>query len=364
MVLAESVVAPFDLPPFDRSSVDGYGLRAADAGRTLTVVGEVAAGDDPAVIQIGQGEAVRLFTGSPIPPGVDAVVMQEDIHLTDGIGTIGAPVRPGDFIRRRGAEVMAGAEVIPARTLATPPVLSLLATLGATEAEFFLPPRVRIVATGNELVSPSRPLGPGQVFESVIAGLCPAIEAAGGMVISRTLVRDDPTTLRQVLDEALIADVVITCGGVSVGDHDLIRPTLTELGVETRIWGVAMRPGKPFYYGVGPNGQRVFGLPGNPVSALVTFYLLVRPVLLGMSGRHPASSHRLPLRTDEPIPEVGNRDDFLRARTHDDGVRLESAQESHMLTGLANATALVRLPAHSGPYVYGDSVEVIPIDWR
>lgn len=361
-VLATPVVAPFDMPAFDRSAVDGYGVRTGDEG-PRRVVGEVAAGDDPSRVSIAADEAVRLFTGSGIPAGVDAVVMQEDVRHDGGWIVVDGEIRLGSHIRRRGAEALAGAELLPAGTVANPPVIALLASLGIPETEVWAAPHVTIVTTGNELAASGEKLRPGQVYECLGISLTTAMYKIGLSLVNVVRAPDDPAQIYRVLRDALNSEIVITTGGVSVGDHDLVRPTFDRLNVEQRIWGVAMRPGKPFYYGVGPRGQRVFGLPGNPVSALVTWHTLVRPVLMGLLGRAPEPPIQLALDVSNEIGRIGDRDSFLCACVKDGRVCPEGAQESHMLTGLARAGGLIRLRAGSGPYVQGDMVEVLPIRW-
>jgi molybdopterin molybdotransferase len=362
-VLFDPIRAECELPRFDSSGVDGFGVRAEDVvpDQPLALIGEVAAGQDPGKLELGPGEAIRIFTGSGIPSGVDAVVMQEDVRRVDDEVWMDEPVEPGRNIRRQGAEIMSGTEVLPVGVLASPPVLSMLATLGVSTASVYKRPRFALVGTGSELVPVGSSLGPGQVYESILPGIAAAISGCGGIVVSTAVVHDDPIATQAALAEALDADVVVACGGMSVGDYDLVKGTLARLGVEERIWPVAIKPGKPFFFGMDHHGKRVFGLPGNPVAALVTFYLLIRPALLKMTGREPAPFVRLPLAGEWPA--CGDRDEFIRARIVDGAVLPHPAQGSHMLTGLAMADALIRFPAFSGPYRDGDFVEAIRIDW-
>lgn len=362
-VLAEPLVSPIDLPGFDNSAVDGYGIRAEDAALRLRVVREVAAGDDPAAPPIGLGEAVRIFTGSAIPAGVDAVVMQEDVRRDGDSIEITGRVTAGDHIRPRGDELRQGGLAHPAGSRVTPPVLGLVAALGLTEATVYRRPCVAILGTGSELVVPGEPLGPGQVYEANTYALRAAIEGLGLPITSCRAVRDDAESTREALREALQADVVLTCGGVSVGDHDLVRESFAALGVEERLWRISMKPGKPFYFGVGPQGQTVFGLPGNPVSALVTFNVLVRPALRKLVGLPPVAEQAFPLGLGHGFPRTQNRAEFVRAALRDGKAYPLSAQGSHMLSGLAQADVLLHLPPNSGPYQPGDDVLAIPIRW-
>jgi len=366
-VLAAPVVAPIDLPPFATTSVDGYGVRSAEvvAGRAMPIAGAVPAGTAPASA-LGTGKAVRLFTGSQLPDGVDAVMMQEDAEADGGTVRFTTTVTAGENVRERGEEVRAGQAVLPTGTVVTPPVLGVIATLGFDRFEVVLPPNVAVLGTGSELTPPGQTLGPGGVYESNTHGVRAALYGLGIQEVSVDRVSDDPAETEAALRRGLESEVLITCGGVSVGDHDLVRPTLASLGVQERLWRVSIRPGKPFYFGVGPQGQTVFGLPGNPVSALVVFTLFVRPALLRALGAPlPAT---MPVRVAEDVPSAAGRDDFFRARlewTREGTVahRLE-AQGSHMLSGLAQADALVRVPAGARGLRAGDLADAIPLRWR
>jgi len=362
-VLAAPLLANCDLPRFDCSAVDGYGIRAEDGqpGRWVDVVSSIAAGDTFTDRSLAEGQTVRIFTGSRVPPGVEAIVMQEDVErIGDAVRILGA-VEAGASIRRRGGEVREGAELLPAGMRANPAVCSLIATLGMTKVQATGRPTVAIVATGSELKTPGEPLGASGIYEAITPGLTAAIGRCGANVTSCELVKDDFAATRAALDAALGADIVITCGGVSVGDHDLVRGALESLKVEEVVWRVAIRPGKPFFYGRGPEGQRVFGLPGNPVSALVTFQLFVRPVLCQMAALPAPKTQKVTL--GHPWPQIGDRDDFLRVKLIDGAAWIGERQESHMLSGLAEAFGLVRLPAFSGPYSGQEKVELHPLDW-
>jgi len=365
-VLAEPIVAPIDLPPFDNSAVDGYGVHAKtfEKDGAHIISGEVAAGDDPAKQEIQKNQAIRLFTGSAIPKGVNAVVMQEDVTVAGDYLAPEGKVEKGDHIRKQGAELKAGKVAHPSGAIVTPPLLGLIASLGLGEAEVYRLPTVAILGTGNELVSPGSPLGPGQVYEANSFAVRAAVELMGLHVISCEIVRDNVESTRAALERALEADVVITCGGVSVGDHDLVRESLALLGVREELWRVAIKPGKPFYFGIGPKKQKIFGLPGNPVSALVTFRVLVRPALRGMIGLTPFEGNNLTLGLGHEIPATQNRAEFVRALVKDGKAYPLKAQGSHMLSGLAGAEVLLELPPNSGPYKPGDEVSAIPLRWN
>lgn len=354
---ASELVCPFDVPNFDNSQVDGYAYRRGNAG-PRRIVGESAAGGASAP-RVGYGEAVRIFTGAPLPEGADAVAMQEDCSVADGLVTVH---EEGDFVRRRGEEIAAGTTFDLRGRPTTPPLIGLAASFGVAEPEVYRRPFVTVVGTGDELVAPGMPLGPGQVYASNLDALGAAVRAVGGVPASR-LVGDDPAATRAALSDALEAravDVLITVGGVSVGDHDLVRPTLASFGVEELLWRVAMKPGKPFYFG--QRGEKaVFGLPGNPVSALVTFALLVRPALRRMMGLVDAED--TVARLGAPVRRTDLRYEFLRATLSEGVATPVAAQGSHMQTGLAFADALIHVPDGVAVLEIGDEVTVTPLRW-
>ncbi len=373
-VLAAPLVAPFDVPHFDNSQVDGYAVRAAD-GNYRRLIGESAAGGPPPP-PVGPGEAVRIFTGAPIPDGADAVAMQEDAQLEPISSPTGEEMGRregqlyldpspsiGENIRRKGEEIAAGTRFDVRGQVATPPLIGLAASFGVAEPEVYRRPFVAVIATGNELVSPGLPLGPGQVYASNLAALETAIRAVGGVPNTR-LVDDDaagkPAALTD-LAESPALHVIIPLGGVSVGDHDLVRPTLARLGVEERLWRVSMKPGKPFYFGIAGE-KRVYGLPGNPVSALVTFHLLVRPALRAMLGLSDAEEETT-AHLGAPIRRKDLRYEFVRATLEGGVATPVSMQGSHMQTGLAFADALIHVPDGVASLEPGDEVTVTPLRW-
>ncbi|MGV3614829.1 MAG: gephyrin-like molybdotransferase Glp [Fimbriimonas sp.] len=340
-VLAREVAAPIDLPPFDNSAVDGYAVRLPIEG-PLLLVGETSAGQ-PAGRPLQPGEAIRIFTGAPIPPGTHAVVMQEDVSAEADRITVPETPRPSANIRRQGEELHVGAPVLPAGHVVTPATIGVLATLGLTEVAVSDTPRIGIVATGNELVPPGQPLAAGQVYASNGVALAAAARALG---VATTVAHavDDPGALREALAEALTShDIVITAGGVSVGAYDYVRSAWRELGLTERFWRVAIKPGKPVLFGIAPNGSLAFGLPGNPVSALVTFHLFVRPAIRAMQGLPPEPP--VSLRLGSPVRGSVGRDDFVRVQLVDGLAFPLERQGSHMASGLALADALVRIPA-------------------
>ena len=359
-VFAQDLVCPFDVPHFDNSQVDGYAVRSGDRG-PRQVVGVSAAGG-AAPPSVGPGEAVRIFTGAPIPIGADAVAMQEDARREGIVVWLDTPLSSGDFIRRQGEEIVEGTSIDLRGWVATPPLVGLAASFGITEVEVFRPPKVVVVGTGSELVKPGEPLGPGGVYASNPPALASALRAMGLREVETRLVGDEPDLTDVVLDRALTdADVLITVGGVSVGEHDLVRPTLAALGVEEILWRVAMKPGKPFFMGR-LGAKTVFGLPGNPVSALVTFALLVRPAIRRMLGTADAEEETT-ARLAAAIVRKDLRYEFVRATLRDGVATPVGAQGSHMQTGLAFADALIHVPDGVASVREGDEVRVTPLRW-
>ncbi len=288
LVLAEDVVSDVDMPPRDKSMMDGYAVRSADLpdGRgTLTVVEEITAGRTPAR-SLGPGQAARIMTGAPVPPGADAVVMVEHTRPLDG-GRVAIEDRPpasGQHVMPRGRELHAGEVVLAAGTMLGPAALGLLATVGRTTARVVPAPRVTVIATGDELVEAGQTLRAGQIRNSNGPMLMGMAARAGAELKYLGIARDEPGRLRQLITAGLNADVLILSGGVSAGTLDLVPGALRDAGVEEHFHRVAMKPGKPVFFGTRPPGSAVFGLPGNPVSSLVCFELFVRPALRRLGG--------------------------------------------------------------------------------
>ena len=373
-VLAGDIVATFPIPPFSSSAVDGYAVRAQDvAGATsahpvtLGLQGEVQAGDS-APVRLKPLYAFRIFTGAPLPPGADAVVNQEHVQRAGGFVTFVSPARKGDNIRRRGAEFRKGRTVLRRGTPVTPPVIGLLATLGCRRVRVHCKPRVAIVVTGNELRSPGRALTVGAIYDSNSPALAASLEALGLHPVLRLRARDSAPKIKAALVRALgAADVVISAGGVSVGDHDLVRDVCHSIGVRQVFWRVAIKPGKPNFFGT--KGKKlVFGVPGNPVAALVSFQLLVRPALLAMMGSAGAPALYLTARIAVHATKKAGRAHFLRATLRlDEQGELHATpvrgQDSHMLGGLAAADCLVHFPERASGLRSGEKVTVTLLRW-
>ncbi len=352
-VLAVDVVAPLDLPLFDNSAMDGYAVRAADvAGASaekpavLRVVGRVAAGESFAD-EISLGECVRLFTGSPLPRGADAVVMQEDTQTDSAqpdIVRVLDAARPWENVRLQGEDVKRGAVLLAAGERLTAGRIGLLAAFGFPEITAARRPVVGLLATGSELREAGEKLAPGEIYESNRALLAPLVRAAGAEARLYPLVPDTAAATRAALALALAeCDAVITSGGVSVGEFDFVKSAFEQLGGTLNLWKVAIKPGKPFVFGQ-LNGKHLFGLPGNPISALVTFLLLVRPALLKMQGACATELPTHPGTLAEPIANRGDRRHFVRVRVDAEGrVHLAGMQASHAVGALALANGLVEV---------------------
>jgi len=379
-VLAEDVAAADPVPGFDNSAMDGFALRAADTAGAdpaqpvrLALVGESRAGH-PAGRGLGPGEAIAISTGAMVPEGADAVVRVED---TGGVGDpveVRVEVEPGRDIRRAGEDIAAGATVIASGTEVDPAVAGVLASVGRREVACARRPRVAVLTTGDELQEPGEPLRAGAVRNSNAYSIAGLVERSGATVELLEIVPDRREATETALARALDAEVAVISGGVSVGEHDHVRPALAALGVEQVFWGVALRPGKPTYFGVGPERPRpdrapsegsgrclVFGLPGNPVSAMVTFGLFARPAIRAMLGA-PLEARRTTAILDRDYAKQPGRAHLVRCRLElrDDGWHATPTgpQGSHVLTSMLGADAVAILPSGSGSVAAGERVEI------
>ena len=355
-VLVEDVRSTVDLPPFPSSAMDGYAVRSADLPGTLRVVGESAAGA-PFAGTLGPGDALAISTGAVVPEGADAVAPVEIVVKHDNNTVeVGRELEAGASVRLRGGDISAGDVVAPAGTRLGPAALAGIAAVGVASVSCTRRPRVAILATGSELVVPGESLEPGQIYESNTLMLAAALAVAGAEIVSAPAVRDDEAALRKALERGLECDVLVTSGGVSVGEHDLVREVERELGVDEVFWRVAIKPGKPLAFGT--RGETlVFGLPGNPVSALVGAELFVKPALRALQGIAEPLPRFEPGRLGIDLRRNPERDDFLRGRSRSDGdaVVLEPlrGQESHMIASASAADALVHVPRGNGELTAG-----------
>ena len=342
---ASDIFATRPLPAFNNSAMDGYALQAESCrtGGSLRVIGEQPAGADRG-LTIGGGEAVRIFTGAPLPQGADAVVMQEDVRRDGEMIMVQCAVAPGEFIRRAGCDLATGQKIVSRGEKLNPQLIGLLASQGMEQVETGARPRIAIVSTGDELARPGSIPGVGQIFESNSIMLHALVLRAGAEIAFVEHSPDELQTMTGLLQRGLTNNALIVSGGVSVGEHDLVKPALSALGAEVDLWQVAIKPGKPFLLARFEESL-VFGLPGNPVSAFVTFLKLVRPALLKWSG---AADHLLDLpkvsaRLTSEVANEDRRPHYLRGRIENGLFSAIGRQESHALYGLSRANALLRL---------------------
>jgi molybdopterin molybdotransferase len=371
--LADDVRSEAAIPPFDNSSMDGFAVRAEDTAAVgagspvrLRVVGESRAGR-PAESAIGPGEVIRIATGAMIPAGANAILRREDVVERNGEIETERRVQAGTYIRLTGEDIRPGQGVLAGGAALGPAELGVLASIGCDPVLCRRRPCVAMISTGDELVDPAAHVRPGQIRDTNSVAVAALASRAGADVTTVARIGDDRDATREAVAEAIERDVAVICGGVSVGDHDHVRPVLEELGAEQLFWGVALRPGRPTWFGLNRGGPRaggglVFGLPGNPVSVVVTFLLFVRPALRALVGLDPFSA-----RTTAVLDQAYEK---RRGRAHAVRVTLRLAgdgwhaaptrpeQASHILTSMLGADALAIVSAESEGVAVGESVEV------
>jgi molybdopterin molybdotransferase len=358
-VLAEDVSSPLPVPPFDSSAMDGFAVVAGPAAE-LSVVGEARAGH-PYGGTVSPGQAVRISTGAVLPEGADAVIpVERTTAVKEAVSVPG--VEPGENIRRAGEDIPLNAVVLQAGGHLGPAELGVAASVGRAKLTCAKRPRVAVLVTGDELTEPGAALAPGGIYSSNAYALSAQVERAGGELIQRTTVPDDADGTRNAVEDALDqADVVIVSGGVSVGPHDHVKPALRDLGVEERFWGVRLRPGKPTWFGV--RGETLaFGLPGNPVSAMVTFQLFARPALAALQGAAP-EARRVTATLESAIARNPQREQAIRVNLlqSQNGLHAaptKGAQGSHVLTSMVGADGLALIAPGEGEAPAGERVEV------
>jgi len=366
-VLAEDVAARTTQPPADVSAMDGYAVRAADVTAVPTAlrrIGESAAGAGFAGT-VGAGEAARIFTGAPVPAGADAIVIQEDTE-TDGDTVVVREVpTPGRWIRRAGLDFAAGDVLLRAGQVLSPRHIGLAAAMNVPWLMVRRRPRVAIVATGNEVVMPGDPLGPDQIVSSNSLAVAATVTALGGTAENLGIARDDAESLRALVEGARGADLLVTIGGASVGDYDLVGQVLGDKGLDLGFYKVAMRPGKPLIFGrLGETA--VLGLPGNPVSVGVTSLVFLKPAMQVMLGTDAEDGAPATAVLGRDLAANDQRQDYLRARLSRDGggdmvATPFEAQDSSMLALFAAADCLVVRPPHAPPAKAGERVEVLTL---
>ncbi len=369
-VLAQDLLAPLDVPGFDNSAMDGFALISADVGAPsalLPISQRIAAGQFG--VPLAAGTAARIFTGAPLPPGADAVLMQEDTEITaDGQLKVNAKPAPGQWVRRRGEDIAKGSVALRAGQRLSPAQLGLAASLGAATVHVARAPRVALFSTGDELVMPGtlapHEMPPGAIYNSNRFFLHAMLRRCGAVVTDLGLVPDTRQATQDALQQAAIGhDLVLTSGGVSVGEEDHVKPAVEALG-GLSLWQISMKPGKPFAVGhlkTGGGSAHFIGLPGNPVSSWVTFLLLVRPFLLRLQGAADVEPRALMLPAAQAWPKVDKRREFLRAQATADGVVFFANQNSSVLSSAAWANGLVDLPVNTA-VGKGDMVRFLPLE--
>ena len=365
-ILAKDVKAPTSHPPFNVSSMDGYAIKSKDTGKVPTIlkkIGEVPAGDQFSGI-LKAGEAIRLFTGSRIPDGADTVVIQENTKSDgDNVKILKKSV-VGDYIRLAGLDYNLGDVTLKAGQFLTPRAIGLLASMNCPWVHVRRKPRIAILATGNEIVMPGETLGPNQIISANTHALAAAVKSYGGEAINLGVARDDTTAIRTLAEKSKSSDILITTGGASVGDYDLVQTALGEIGLELDFWKIAMRPGKPLIFGKIGN-THFFGLPGNPVSALVCALIFIRPAVLRMLSYEKLSPTLLRVPISQPLGENDERQDYLRAtlqqrKDQKHEVTPFTVQDSSMLSCLTHSNCLIVRPPFDPPISAGSLVNVIP----
>ncbi len=371
--LSQDLISLRTQPPFDASAMDGYAVLQSDVTSlpaTLNVIGESKAGtpfDEP----VGKGEAVRIFTGAVIPRGADTIIIQENTNAGDGTVEILEGTAKGKFIRKAGLDFNEGETLLNAGDILTPYRLALAASMNHADVPCYSQAKVAMISTGDELVMPGQATAPGQIIASNTFGIAASIENCGADVLDLGIAGDTRDALRVKIFEAITsnADVIVTTGGASVGDHDLVLPVAQEIGFEFEIAKIAMRPGKPFLFGrFQHKGKTVYltGLAGNPVSSLVAFNVFVKPLIQKLSGQSAEALQRVPAVLSCDLPENDERAEYMRATltVSKDGKRVASPftkQDSSMLANLVRADCLVYRAVKADAAKAGDACEVVLI---
>lgn len=377
-VLAKDILTRYDIPFFDNSAVDGFGVKISDIKDAskgcpvkLKLIGEVKAGD---VLRkkLFKGEAVKILTGTLIPQGVEAVVMKEYSYEDSNYVYLKKAARHGSNIRKKGEEYSKNTLVLSKGTKITPPVVGLLATLGCNSCLVYKKPHISIIVTGSELMQPGRKLGLGKIYESNSYALAACLDGLGIKDYKITVTKDEKRTIKKHIKNALNnSDVVITVGGISVGDYDFVKDILVNVGIKTFFTEVAMKPAKPNYFGIYSKNKKrrlIFGLPGNPVSSLVSFHQIIKPSLLKMMGQINIHHFNTKAVLAANLKKKINRLEFVRGFAEQKNgsllVKPTKGQGSHMLSGIANANCLIGFPREKDWIHKGEYVNIELISWN
>jgi molybdopterin molybdotransferase len=362
-VLAVEVRAPWDMPSWDNSAMDGFAVRAEDCQtqEPLLLDGYIPAGGTANGLSVRPGTAIKIMTGAPTPAGCDTIVPVEETEEQNGQVVVKGRVKRGDHLRVCGEDVKQDEVVVAAGTVLRPAEISMLASFGFNVVAVFRRPKVAILSTGDELVEPGEPIGPGQIVNSNAYALAAAVLEVGGVPLLLGIARDNRESLEEKLNEGLQADVLITSAGVSMGDRDLVCEMLQDVGVERRFWKVDIKPGRPTAFGL-KAGLPVFSLPGNPVSAMITFEELVRPALLKMTGHQRVIKPFVRATLKETVTKKVGRVQFLRVHVVDDGERLLAVsagdQNTGILSTMLRANGVAVLPANQERIAAGEEINV------
>lgn len=358
--LAEDIHAQIDMPPFDQSNVDGYAVKLSSSNiNTWSVVDEIKAGDNP-TLQLNEGEAARIFTGALVPEGSDLIIMQEKIIREENKIEYSEilSLKKGEQIRRAGAQIKKNELAMNKGTVLNPACISFLNGLGISELLVFSNPKIALIITGNELQQAGSDLETGKIYESNSSALQCALQSMGLNFNKIIFVKDDKISLADAVEDGLSnADLLLISGGISVGDYDFVKEVLKENGTDTLFYKIAQKPGKPLFFGQNKN-TFIFGLPGNPASALTCFYEYVYPALRKMQGRENIFLNKLQMPIVKSISKKSGFANFLKAKTARGRVEALDGQESFMLKSFAAANAFIYLPSEKENVLIGETVEV------
>ena len=355
--IAEDIKAPFDMPSFDNSAMDGYAL--SGIFQEYIIIGEVAAGDKKD-FKLKSGEAVRIFTGAKVPDNTSAVMMQEKTSVNGNKLTLQQMPKEGQSIRRKGEELTQGQVVFEKGFTITPAGIGLIGSLGVEKVEVYKKPIINLITTGNELIEPGKPRAEGQIYESNSYALASACEQFGFKCGNKKQIQDDFEAIKSGIKESLeTTDVLILSGGISVGDYDYVKQALEENGVIEEFYKVFQKPGKPLYFGR-KDDNFVFALPGNPASSLTCFYVYVLPFLYQLSGSKKSGLQRFSIPISHDFENKGDRPSFLKAKISNNEVEILDGQGSSMILSMAHGNALAFINAETS-YKKGEKVECLLI---